>query len=104
MHVGTAEAGSPASLVLEDRGRLADVGRGWGAQRMIHEQPTRFTVPEALERLRAGNARFVRGEMHFPTVQNEVLAALAKQQRPYAPVLGCSDSRVPPELLFDVGL
>lgn len=71
---------------------------------MIDEKPTGFTAAEALERLRAGNARFVRGEAHFPTVQNEVLAALAKQQRPYATVLGCSDSRVPPELLFDVGL
>jgi carbonic anhydrase len=35
-------------------------------------------------------------------VQKEVLAALAKEQRPYATILGCSDSRVPPELVFDV--
>jgi carbonic anhydrase len=33
-----------------------------------------------------------------------VRAALAKAQRPWATVLGCSDSRVPPELIFDVGL
>jgi carbonic anhydrase len=32
-----------------------------------------------------------------------VLAALAKGQRPYATIVGCSDSRVPPELLFDAG-
>jgi carbonic anhydrase len=61
------------------------------------------TAAQALERLRKGNARFVRGEARFPTVQKEVLAALAKGQRPYATVLGCSDSRVPPELLFDTG-
>jgi carbonic anhydrase len=36
-------------------------------------------------------------------VQKEVLAALARGQHPYATVLGCSDSRVPPELLFDAG-
>jgi carbonic anhydrase len=70
---------------------------------MSHESPPRFTSSEALERLRAGNARFVAGEARFPTVQKEVLAALAKGQRPYATILGCSDSRVPPELLFDAG-
>jgi carbonic anhydrase len=69
----------------------------------MSEQATSFTAAQALERLRAGNARFVRGDARFPTVQKEVLAALAKQQRPYATVLGCSDSRVPPELLFDAG-
>ena len=34
-------------------------------------------------------------------MQKEVLADLAKGQQPYATVLGCSDSRVPPELVFD---
>jgi carbonic anhydrase len=68
-----------------------------------HGSPPQFTAAEALARLRAGNDRFVRGEARFPTVQKEVLAALAKGQRPYATLLGCSDSRVPPELLFDAG-
>ena len=63
----------------------------------------RFTADEAFERLVAGNARFVRGEARIPTAQKEILAALAKAQRPYATVLGCSDSRVPPELIFDAG-
>jgi carbonic anhydrase len=56
-----------------------------------------------LERLIAGNARFVRGEARFPTVQKDVLAELAKGQRPSATIIGCSDSRVPPELVFDAG-
>ena len=34
----------------------------------------------------------------------EVLADLAKGQRPYATIVGCSDSRVPPEIVFDQGL
>jgi carbonic anhydrase len=63
--------------------------------------PTSYTADEALARLIAGNERFVRGEARFPTVQKEILAALAREQRPYATVLGCSDSRVPPELIFD---
>src|SRR6185503_17205377 len=53
--------------------------------------------------LMAGNERFVRGKARFPTVKKEVLAALAKGQQPYATIIGCSDSRVPPELLFDAG-
>lgn len=62
------------------------------------------TADEALRRLVSGNERFVRGEARFPTVQKEILAELAKEQHPYATILGCSDSRVPPELVFDTGL
>jgi len=61
------------------------------------------TADEVLERLIAGNRRFVRGEARFPTVQKDVLAELAKGQRPSATIIGCSDSRVPPELVFDAG-
>jgi len=61
------------------------------------------TADQALARLIEGNERFVRGEARFPTVQKEILADLAKGQQPYATILGCSDSRVPPELVFDAG-
>jgi len=63
--------------------------------------PRSNTAEEALAQLIAGNERFVRGQARFPTVQKEVLAELAKGQRPYATIVGCSDSRVPPELVFD---
>ena len=59
---------------------------------------------DALQRLKEGNARFVAGTARFPTVQKEILADLAKGQHPYATILSCSDSRVPPELIFDAGL
>jgi carbonic anhydrase len=61
------------------------------------------TADEALARLKAGNERFVAGRARFPTVQKEILAELAKGQSPYATIVGCSDSRVPPELVFDAG-
>lgn len=67
------------------------------------DNPSPRTADESLARLIAGNERFVRGEARFPTVQKEILAALAKAQKPYATILGCSDSRVPPELIFDAG-
>ena len=63
----------------------------------------RLSADDALARLVAGNERFVQGEARFPTVQKEILADLAKGQQPYATILGCSDSRVPPELVFDAG-
>jgi carbonic anhydrase len=61
------------------------------------------TADWALQRLREGNQRFIAGTARFPTVQKEILAGLAKKQQPYATIIGCSDSRVPPELLFDAG-
>jgi carbonic anhydrase len=70
---------------------------------MSDEHPQTPSADQALERLIAGNKRFVRGEARFPTVQKEILADLAKGQHPYATILGCSDSRVPPELIFDAG-
>jgi carbonic anhydrase len=65
---------------------------------------TRLSADEALERLIAGNQRFVRGEARTSAFRGETLAELAQAQRPYATVLGCSDSRVPPEWIFDTGL
>ena len=62
-----------------------------------------YTADQALARLIAGNKRFVAGRARFPTVRKEILAALAKKQQPYATIVGCSDSRVPPELVFDAG-
>jgi len=65
---------------------------------------TIISADEALQRLVDGNERFRRGAIRFPTKQKEILARLAHGQQPYATILGCSDSRVPPELIFDAGL
>jgi carbonic anhydrase len=55
--------------------------------------------------LKEGNARFVRGESAHPALtQGWRQHLLATGQHPFATVLGCSDSRVPPELVFDQGL
>lgn len=55
---------------------------------------------EALELLKAGNHRFVAGNPHSESYRPH-LAALADGQNPFAIVLGCSDSRVPIETVFD---
>jgi carbonic anhydrase len=65
---------------------------------------TRPTADEALARLVDGNQRFLQGGTRTTPFRQETLADLAKGQRPYATILGCSDSRVPPEWIFDTGL
>src|SRR5262245_1194410 len=62
------------------------------------------SADEALARLVAGNERFLRGEVRCAGFPRETLADLVRGQRPYATILGCSDSRVPPEWIFDAGL
>src|SRR6185436_14657526 len=59
---------------------------------------------EALARLRDGNRRFVASQTTAPALSNHVRrAALVAGQEPFAIILGCSDSRVPAELVFDQG-
>ncbi len=58
---------------------------------------------EALERLRTGNARFVANELSR-AISDVERARLTSGQAPFAVILGCSDSRVPTEVVFDQGL
>src|SRR5213595_1288448 len=60
---------------------------------------------EALERLRAGNLRFTSSERATEAAfRRSRLTELAQNQEPFAIILGCSDSRVPAEIVFDQGL
>ena len=63
-----------------------------------------IAADEALERLIEGNKRFLGGAARPPELMRAALADLAQGQQPFATILGCSDSRVPPELIFDAGL
>jgi carbonic anhydrase len=56
---------------------------------------------EALVRLRNGNHRFVAGRTSTPALSHVAREALVAGQEPFAIILGCSDSRVPAELVFD---
>jgi carbonic anhydrase len=60
---------------------------------------------EAVGMLKEGNARYVSGTSKHPN-QDQARRSLtsSKGQQPFATVLGCSDSRVPPEILFDSGI
>lgn len=64
-----------------------------------------LTAQEALERLKKGNQRFVSGDATLTKqLSHQQRAEMAENQNPFAIVLGCSDSRVPAEMVFDQGL
>lgn len=64
-----------------------------------------ITAKKALDRLKAGNRRFVSGSAnHLNRTFPELTQELTAGQKPFAVVLGCSDSRVPVEIVFDQGV
>ncbi len=63
-----------------------------------------LTAQEALARLMEGNARFAAAAVQHPHQDLARRAAVVAGQKPFAAVLTCSDSRVPPEILFDQGI
>ncbi|WP_459646002.1 carbonic anhydrase, partial [Kineococcus sp. NUM-3379] len=70
-----------------------------------HARPEEITDPdEALELLLQGNARFAAAHSQHRTHTAKRRLQVAEGQHPFATVLSCSDSRVPPELVFDQGL
>lgn len=63
------------------------------------------SAQEALERLKEGNRRFVQHLRSAEVLISQLRRGeLVKGQKPFAIILGCSDSRVPAELVFDQGL
>jgi carbonic anhydrase len=70
----------------------------------VHVEPPRVSPDEALGRLKQGNAIFARGGASIALPGAARLAELAGGQKPFAIIVGCSDSRVGPELIFDCNL
>ena len=63
-----------------------------------------LTGDEAIDTLMAGNRRYVFARQTHPNQMPERRAELMDGQHPFAVILGCADSRVPPEVIFDQGL
>lgn len=70
----------------------------------VEAQKPNLTPDQALARLKMGNADFLTGKTRITTGDGARRLAIAKNQTPFAVLVGCSDSRVPPEVLFGVGL
>jgi carbonic anhydrase len=90
-------AGAFAAIALASGAATAS------AQTPAPALPPADTPAQALERLRQGNARFIAGQPFAPNRALAQLRALEPKQTPFAAVLGCADSRVPVEILYDQG-
>lgn len=62
------------------------------------------TAQEVWETLQTGNANFMAGTPAHPRQNAEQRKSIAQEQRPFAAIFGCSDSRLAAEMIFDVGL
>lgn len=72
---------------------------------IIIEDTLKVSTPqEAIAKLAAGNERYVNGKSIYPHCDADRVSETAPHQAPYAAIVGCSDSRVPIELVFDQGI
>ena len=72
---------------------------------MAEEDPDQeSTANSTLSRMLTGNRRFAEGHSEHPWQDMQTRESLIDRQNPDAAVLSCSDSRVPPEIIFDAGL
>jgi carbonic anhydrase len=69
-----------------------------------HSDQPSVAPAEALSKLKEGNGRYTSGTLQHPGQTAERRTELAKTQHPFAAIVCCSDSRVPPEIVFDQGL
>lgn len=100
---GTAPT-APEDVLLDQR--VADaVRRGATMEEMAKlREPSVRTPDEALRMLKAGNSRFFGGQARRPELSAAERRAQILGQSPFAVILGCSDSRVPTEIVFDQSL
>jgi carbonic anhydrase len=87
---------------------VATLGLGIFAAGLAFADPVAgpgLSPDEALQKLMDGNKRYVENKLtNVAKIDSATRTSLAKSQKPYAIILSCSDSRVPPELVFDKGL
>src|SRR5713101_4418806 len=69
-----------------------------------HSDQPSVAPAEAISKLKEGNGRYTSGNLQHPGQTAERRTELANTQHPFAAILSCSDSRVPPEIVFDQGL
>ncbi|MFH7028280.1 MAG: carbonic anhydrase [Heteroscytonema crispum UTEX LB 1556] len=105
--VGVGSAGIAASAAAAAAGSVL-----WNTEEAVAQQPatTPAKKPQpvnpdaALKRLMEGNQRFIDGKRLNPNQSKLRLQETSVAQYPFAAILGCADSRVPSEIVFDQGL
>jgi carbonic anhydrase len=69
-----------------------------------HSDQPSVAPAEAISKLKEGNGRYTGGSLQHPGQTTDRRTELANVQHPFAVIVSCSDSRVPPEIVFDQGL
>lgn len=100
--IGIGSAGVAASgLILHEE----EVDAQASKPQVVPEKKSQPVSPdEALQKLLRGNQRFINGKRENPNQSKTRLLETSVAQYPYASILGCADSRVPSEIVFDQGL
>jgi carbonic anhydrase len=101
--IGKSLAASGVALVGGVVAACGDSGSSSSASSTTSTTPVN-NPDQALARLLDGNKRFVSGNLDHPRRDDVQRAEQAEGQTPFAIILGCADSRVPPEIVFDEGL
>lgn len=70
----------------------------------IGSQLSAITPDAAIDQLKEGNTRYVTGQLLHPNRDEGRRSLTVEKQEPFAVILGCSDSRVSPEIVFDQGI
>jgi carbonic anhydrase len=82
----------------------AGSARAFGARHLHPSLAPDSPAMTALKRLIAGNRRYATGKLRHPNRSFEARRVLSAEQAPVAAILGCADSRVPPDIIFDQGI
>lgn len=73
----------------------------WGQSATLE---TKMTPDQAVQQLIEGNKRYMKDSLEHPRRDEERRQAVTSLQEPFAVIVGCSDSRVSPEVIFDQGI
>ncbi|MCH2486444.1 MAG: carbonic anhydrase [Erythrobacter sp.] len=102
--MGSAAIGTAAMAMAGCASASAQQNMATGAAAAAPIDTSNLTPDQALALLQEGNAAFLRGEQRSDISNAQRRLELAQGQSPFAAYVTCSDSRVPPELLFGRGL
>jgi carbonic anhydrase len=93
------------SAVAKKKNSVAVDSAKWNAEHYIENRDSAYANPRVgLKKLMGGNRRFVEGKSIRPRQDSLALRGTEGGQKPYAIIVGCSDSRVPNEIIFDQGV
>lgn len=96
--------GGGNAFAVESATKKAEMVPVANATAATNRSATINRADEVLAELLAGNERFVKGKLRHPRRTPDAFRAIAKAQDPVAVIVACADSRVAPELLFDMGV